>query len=182
MLLLLTGDSAGEVAERLRNYFSYRGVACVICDFWEPANLMHDAAMLSLQQFSQYVELPVKDIFGESRNASFLQHARDWDELQLSYVVILHGEMTTENLEKFPKSYKILLTQGKIPDCPEPDHSDEGAAYYVFDGAVDMNRSTPEDAANFIGANLYQKNKDVYIREMKIFQKQNTPAQDRSDS
>lgn len=183
MYILLCADedaaAVADYAERIRNRFSYRGMACIVYNFQEPAEAMHDGAIIALQQYSGVIELPIKDVFSEEKDFSLLNfsrawlerrlplqkiaHARinsitaRWQELGMLYVVVVYGNMTKKDLEEFPRSYKVLLDCGKQESRSNTGSLNDCAVSNIFDQVVDTSKAPPDEAANLICAKFTDK-------------------------
>lgn len=187
MFILVTGQgNTYEYAERVRNYLSYRGTACLSYNFEEPVEAMHDGAMISLQQYADVIDLPIKDIYGGPKDLDLmtssrawledklplckLAHARintltaRWVELDMHYVVIVYGNMTKKDLEAFPGSYKVLLSFGEQESRDNSASLNDCAVCNIFDQVVDTIKTTPDEAANLIGASYNDKIRSLLRR------------------
>ena len=177
MFILLTGDADGLHAEALRNYFSYRGTACLIYDFEAPVQQVHYAARMALQPYRGDLELAAdvlensKQSFAELRswiekstplhviaNVHIKKLVQTWDALKRYYVVIVYGNMNKLDMEAFPQSLKVLINNGEISGLAGCSTvSSDCAGCDIFDLVVDTSMSKPNEAASTIGESLHSK-------------------------
>jgi hypothetical protein len=177
MLILLTGDADGLHAEALRNYFSYRGTACIAYDFEAPVQHVHYAAMMALQPYKECMDAMFHSLEDSQRsladlrswiektiplhviaNAHIKNLVQTWDELKMYYVVIIHGNMTKLDMEAFPQSLKVLINDGEISESTGCSMvSSDCAGCDIFDLVVDTSMSKPNEAASTIGESLHSK-------------------------
>jgi hypothetical protein len=177
MFILLTGDASGLHAEALRNYFSYRGTACITCDLETPVQQVHYAAKMALQPYRGDID-PAAEALENSKqslaelrswiekvtplhviaNAHIKKLVQTWDELKMYYVVIVHGNMNKLDMEAFPQSLKVLINNGEIPGSAGCSTvSSDCAGCDIFDLVVDTSVSKPNEAASTIGESLHSK-------------------------
>lgn len=181
MIVLVVGSAAEapEYAERLRNHLSYLGNACITYNYREPAEQMHDGALLALQQYSNLLKIPRVDVFEGPKDESLLALAEAWleknmplhtvadarlksmtgrwEELKMNYVAIVFGNMKKEDVERFPESFRVLLGCSSQNSGPSQLHFKDCALSNIFDCVVDTSKVNADEAAAFINASLRDK-------------------------
>jgi len=179
MILIVTGPvPTKEIAEEIRKYFSYRGTACLIVDFEEAINQMHDSVAISYQQYCGLASLPVVgDVFSDPRDQELVALLRGWLEksvslcglakgrlgvvtkrwvdLSMYHVAVVYGTMTPEDVESFPESYRVYVNSQE--GHPLRTHFNDCAVSNIFDLVVDTSKMRKEEMADLVGSSLNLK-------------------------
>lgn len=122
------GSGKTAVTEHLRDYFTYRGMACYVYDFLRPLREMCDALYIVGDQYGLVRPFNNPDLVDAgmqgclySMDSAFLGRAAvneimeataRWNELKMLYVAIVDGPVSSSDLNLFD-SYRVCLNCNK---------------------------------------------------------------------